>query len=111
MKQTAKAKTNFTCPDCDIRCASFGTHRNGLRRFRCGGCKKTYTEVHAEPLGGMTLADDKKIMVLKLLLEGASVRSVERVTGVHRDTILKLLVIAGEKCEKVMGRYIRNVKV
>jgi IS1 family transposase len=29
----------------------------------------------------------------------------------HRDTILRLLVLAGEKAEKIMGRYIRNVKV
>jgi transposase-like protein len=38
-------------------------------------------------------------MVLKLLVEGASVHSIERVTGVHRDTILKLMVKVGEKCE------------
>jgi hypothetical protein len=29
----------------------------------------------------------------------------------HRDTILRLLVIAGEKCEKLMGRWIVNVPV
>jgi transposase-like protein len=39
-----------------------------------------------------------------MLLEGASVRSTERLTGLHRDTILRLLVAAGEKCEKLMGR-------
>lgn len=38
-------------------------------------------------------------------------RSTERITGVHRDTILKLLVLAGEKCERVMGRHVRNVQV
>jgi IS1 family transposase len=48
-------------------------------------------------------------MALRLLLEGASVRSVERVTELHCDTILRLLVLAGEKAEKIMGRYIRNV--
>jgi hypothetical protein len=36
---------------------------------------------------------------------------VERVTGVHHGTILKLLVLAGEKCEKLMGRVIVNVPV
>jgi hypothetical protein len=33
------------------------------------------------------------------LVEGCSIRSTERITGVHRDTILKLLVAVGEKCE------------
>jgi IS1 family transposase len=46
-----------------------------------------------------------------MLLEGSSVRSVERMTELHRDTILKLLVVAGEKCEKVMARYVRNIAV
>jgi IS1 family transposase len=57
----------------------------------------------------MTLEQGKMVIVLKLLVEGASVRSIERVTGVHRDTILKLLVMVGEKCEKLMGRMIINV--
>jgi IS1 family transposase len=59
----------------------------------------------------MYLPMDRAEMVLKLLLEGNSVSSVERVTGVHHRTILKLLVLAGERCEKIMGRYVRNVKV
>lgn len=52
----------------------------------------------------MYLPMDRAEMVLKLLLEGNSVSSVERVTGVHHGTILKLLVPAGERCEKIMGR-------
>jgi transposase-like protein/IS1 family transposase len=107
----ATVKTTMTCPDCDIRCASFGKHRNGLHRFRCGECGKTYTEPHAKPLGEMTVPMEKAILALRMLLEGSSVRSVERITELHRDTILKLLVVAGEKCEKIMGRYVRNIEV
>lgn len=54
---------------------------------------------------------EKAEMVLRLLLEGNSVSSVERVTEVHHTTILKLLVLAGEKCERVMAREVRNVTV
>jgi IS1 family transposase len=36
---------------------------------------------------------------------------VERVTDVHHTTILKLLVLAGEKCERIMAAKIRNVEV
>jgi len=57
----------------------------------------------------MTLEHAKAVMVLKLLVEGSSVRSIERVTGVHRDTILKLLVMVGEKCERLIGRLVVNV--
>src|SRR5229473_2254065 len=107
METAAKMKVTMTCPTCEIRCASFGTHRNGLRRFRCGECGKTYTEPHDKPLGEMTVPMEKAILALKMLLEGSSVRSAERITELHRDTILKLLVVAGEKCEKIMGRHIR----
>lgn len=54
---------------------------------------------------------DKATLALKLLVEGSSVRSIERVTGLHRDTILKVLVVAGKKCEILMGRMIVNVPV
>lgn len=48
---------------------------------------------------------------VRMLLEGNSVSSVVRLTDVHQKTILKLLVLAGEKCEQFMGRKIRNVPV
>lgn len=54
---------------------------------------------------------DKALMVLQLLLEGNSIRSVQRVTGIDQNTIMKLLVLAGTKAEVVMGRYVRNVSV
>src|SRR5258706_185893 len=50
-------------------------------------------------------------MVLRLLLEGNSVSSVERLTEIHKATILKLLVLAGEKCERIMATRVRNVEV
>jgi IS1 family transposase len=59
----------------------------------------------------MRLPIERAEMILKLLVEGASVRSIERLTDVHRDTILKVLVLAGEKCERIMGQHVRNVQV
>lgn len=105
------ATVNMTCTECGTECRRFGKHRNGLQRFRCADCCKTYTEAHAKPLGEMTVPMEKAILALKLLLEGASVRSVERITELHRDTILKLLVLAGEKCERIMAQHVRNVPV
>ncbi|MGA2737221.1 MAG: DDE-type integrase/transposase/recombinase [Bryobacteraceae bacterium] len=51
------------------------------------------------------------LIALKLLLEGNSIRSTMRSTGVDANTIMKALVLAGERCEKVMGRLIVNVPV
>jgi len=59
----------------------------------------------------MYLPVEKAEAVLRLLLEGNSVSSVERVTGIHHGTILKVLVLAGEKCERIMAQKVRNVAV
>jgi IS1 family transposase len=59
----------------------------------------------------MYLPVEKAEMVLRLLLEGNSISSVERLTEVHHTTILKLLVLAGEKCERIMATKICNVPV
>jgi IS1 family transposase len=59
----------------------------------------------------MRLSPEKAETILRLLVEGMSIRSVERITDVHRDTILRLLVKAGERCEAIMGRLIVNVPV
>jgi transposase-like protein/IS1 family transposase len=111
METVAKTTPKMTCPTCDIRCANFGKHRNGLRRFRCGQCGKTFTEAHAKPLGAMTVAPQRAMLALRMLLEGSSVRSIERTVDIHRDTILKLLTVAGAKCEAIMGKYVRNISV
>jgi transposase-like protein/IS1 family transposase len=100
-----------TCHYCRTTCKRFGKHRNGLQRFRCNQCSKTFTEDHNTPLDDMRLPMDKAVSILKLLVEGMSVRSVERVTGVHRDTILNLLVLAGQRCEKLLADTITRLQV
>ena len=114
MSQSGKAEitiTTMTCTPCEVRCQRFGVHRNGLQRFRCPNCKKTYTEEHKRLIEDMNLADEKVLLALQLLIEGNSLRSTERITGVDINTLMKLLVRAGEKCEKIMGRLIVNIPV
>src|ERR1700730_11529636 len=111
MASDTKAAITMTCAVCEVRCQRFGTHRNGLSRFRCPQCKKTYTGAHKEPLAGMTTPTDKMLLALQLLVEGNSIRSTQRIVGIDQNTIMKLLVAAGEKCEKLMGRVIVNVPV
>lgn len=103
-------KPRMICPDCRIACRRFGKHRNGLQRFRCADCGKTYTEEHAKPLGDMTIPLDKALLALQLLIEGTSIRTVERITNLHRDTIMRLLVLAGEKCGALIGKRIKNLE-
>jgi len=101
----------MTCHNCRIECKRKGFDRKGNQRYQCRQCSKTFLEPQEDHLDAMYLPIEKAEMVLKLLLEGNSVSSVERVTEVHHTTILKLLVLAGEKCERIMAAKIRNVKV
>jgi IS1 family transposase len=57
-----------------------------------------------------TLQLEKKTSVLSLLAEGNSIRSIERVTGVHRDTICRLLVQAGETAKDLMDSQMINLR-
>jgi IS1 family transposase len=55
------------------------------------------------------LKPEKQEMVIKGLVEGSSIRSIERMTGVHRDTIMRLMVGTGNTCEKIMDTTMRNL--
>jgi IS1 family transposase len=55
------------------------------------------------------LSTDKKIAVIGALAEGSSIRSIERITGVHRDTIMRLGVKVGEGCTAMMDAKMRNL--
>ena len=100
-----------TCQSCKVECRRFGKHRNGLRRFQCPHCKRTYTEPHQLSLGEMYVPKDKIALLLQMLLEGNSIRSTMRITGIDQNTIMKALVLAGDRCEKVMARLIVKVPV
>ena len=45
-----------------------------------------------------TLPLDKKLAVISALVEGNSIRSISRMTGVDRNTIASLLLRTGERC-------------
>jgi transposase-like protein len=100
-----------TCHNCQSLCRKFGKHRNGLQRYRCNQCRKTFTEDHATPLDTMRLPMDKAKLIIKLLCEGCSIRSIERLTLVHRDTIMRLLLLAGERCTRLMKHQFTTVEV
>lgn len=55
------------------------------------------------------LNTDKQIAIIGALTEGYSIRSVERMTGVHRDTIMRLGVKVGKGCTAMMDRTMQNL--
>ena len=55
------------------------------------------------------LKAEKQEIVIRALVEGASIRSVERMTGVHRDTIIRLGVRVGTTCRSILDELMRDL--
>jgi IS1 family transposase len=55
------------------------------------------------------LNTDKQIAIISALTEGSSIPSIERMTGVHRDTIMRLGVKVGQGCTALMDEKMRNL--
>ncbi len=56
------------------------------------------------------MKSDKKLSIIHMLVEGASLRSTSRLTGAHRDTIGRLLLRVGEHCQQLLDQHIQGVR-
>ncbi len=57
------------------------------------------------------LPRDKQVEIVAALTEGCSIRAVERLTGVHRDTIMRLGHDVGVGCAKLHDGLMRDLRV
>ena len=55
------------------------------------------------------LPTDKRVMILNMLVEGMSMRSISRTVGVSINTVTKLMVEAGEACAAYHDETVRDV--
>jgi IS1 family transposase len=56
------------------------------------------------------LSHDERSRILHLLCEGNSIRSVTRLTGASKNTVIKLLIDAGKACMAFHDENVRNVQ-
>ena len=101
----------MNCEACGGRIVKCGRDRRGHQRFQCAECKKTFIEDYERPLGDMRLPIEKAVSIIQHLVEGCSVRSTERLTGIEKRTILSLLEVVGPRCESLMEERISGLSV
>jgi|ERR1700733_3462885 transposase-like protein len=102
----------MTWHSCRIEAVKAGKGRNQVQRYKCQKCGKRYTEPQEKPFGAdVRIPKETVARILHCLVEGNSVRSTARLCDVEPKTVLTMLVLAGENCERIMGRKVRNVKV
>jgi IS1 family transposase len=54
---------------------------------------------------------ETQIAIISALTEGCSIRSIERMTGVHRDTIMRLGLRVGQACARIHDRTMLGIRV
>lgn len=57
-----------------------------------------------------TLTTEKRVQVIAALVEGNSIRATVRMTGVAKNTIVKLLLDVGTVCLEYQDKHLRNLK-
>ena len=55
------------------------------------------------------LDSQRRAQVISCLIEGCSIRSTVRMTGVAMKTVMRVLVEVGEVCADYQGRVFRNL--
>jgi IS1 family transposase len=55
------------------------------------------------------LKTEKKVAAISMLCEGASIRAIERITGVQKKTIGRLALRVGDACKKIMDEKMRGL--
>jgi len=56
------------------------------------------------------LSQARQIQILDALVEGVSIRSTERMTHTHRNTIMRLLVSVGARCQRLLDERLQGFK-
>jgi len=88
-----------------------GKNKAGHQQFFCNHCMKWFVETSNTPLFHKHLSKTEIIGIIKHLVEKNGIRSVERITGHHRDTIGRLLEDVAEHAERLNDFLIIDVEL
>ena len=88
----------------------FGHDRNGKQRFKCKTCGGVFVETKNTIFYNRKLSKVQIILICKLLVDKNGIRAIERITGVHRDTVSDIVEdIANSTLTIKMKRRKKNI--
>jgi len=104
-------------PDCDYFQIEEGKDiikrgpdsKTGHQRYYCYHCRKFFMETKGTPLFNKKLKESEIINICRHFVEKNGIRSIERITGHHRDTIGNLLGDIAEHAKQMNEFLIQNV--
>ncbi len=86
-----------------------GRNRAGHQQYYCFHCGRYFVETANTPLYHKHLSEKEITSICRLLVEKNGIRSIERITGHHRDTVGRLLEDLAVHAEKVNDYLMRNL--
>jgi transposase-like protein/IS1 family transposase len=96
------------CQSDEVKKSGRFTNKNfTVQRYQCNRCGKTFSD--KQPLDGLRVDFKQACNVVHLLCEGMGIRAIERFTRLHRDTVLSILEMAGEKCARLLDEKVRGL--
>jgi len=107
--QNEKCKYYLTEENKDI--IKRGRYKTGHQRYYCNHCKTFFMETKGTPLFHKHLSETEIINICKHLVEKNGIRSIERITGHHRDTIGNLLEDLALHAEIVNSFLLNDIKL
>ena len=121
MKKFARAGDfcpNEACPDYgklqddqQQNLQKFGRTRQGVQRYRCKTCGKTFTETTGTIFFRKRTPEHEILETLALLAEGNRISSLSRVKGFKEDTILQWLREAAQHAEQLEEALLAEFQV
>ena len=80
-----------------------------LRLLRCRTCGEEFSERRGSALFNTKIAEEKAADVINHLDEGCGVRATARLVKVSKDTVARLLRLAGRHAERFHDRHVRDL--
>ncbi len=53
---------------------------------------------------------ERQVQIVQMAVEGCSIRSIERMAGCHRDTVMRHLIRVGNHCQIIMDEQMQSVR-
>ncbi len=85
-----------------------GKYKTGHQRYYCKHCGKFFMDTIGTAVYHKHLSGDEIKLIYRLFIEKNGIRSIERITGHHRDTISHLIrnTVKNQKTEEYLVKQI-----
>ena len=77
----------------------------------CRTCGKRFAATHSSALFGLHLAPDTIRQIIHHAAEGVGVRATARLLDLDKDTVNRVILRAGEHCERVLSELLTSLEL